>query len=56
MDDCALLPCLAVSRTGEAMMDAVVEMLKVECESPPVPTMSHFFPFSYRQQTRMEEV
>lgn len=24
------------------MIEAVVEMLKVECESPPVPTMSHF--------------
>lgn len=37
----ARFPCFARRRKDEAMMDDVVEMLKVECESPPVPTMSH---------------
>lgn len=37
----ALLPCLAMRRREEARMEAVVEMLKVLWESPPVPTMSH---------------
>jgi hypothetical protein len=36
----ALLPCLAMRRRLEAMMEAVVLMLKVLWESPPVPTMS----------------
>lgn len=38
----ALLPCLLTSSSDEARMDAVVEMLKVLWESPPVPTMSHW--------------
>jgi hypothetical protein len=37
----ALLPCFAIMRRLEARMDEVVEMLKVLCESPPVPTISH---------------
>lgn len=37
----ALLPCLAIMRREEANMEEVVLMLKVLCESPPVPTMSH---------------
>jgi hypothetical protein len=40
---CARLPCFAVMSNGEAIMEEVVEMLNVECESPPVPTMSHYF-------------
>lgn len=40
-DVCARLPCFAISSSGEAMMLAVVLMLKVEWLSPPVPTMSH---------------
>ena len=36
-----LLPCLAMSRSAEAMMEDVVETLYVSCPSPPVPTMSH---------------
>jgi hypothetical protein len=36
----ALLPCLAIKSRLEARMEEVVEMLKVLCESPPVPTMS----------------
>ncbi len=36
----ARLPCLAMRRRLEAMIEAVVLMLKVLCESPPVPTMS----------------
>lgn len=38
----ALLPCLEIKSNDEAMIEAVVLMLKVLCESPPVPTMSHF--------------
>ena len=38
----ARLPCLETRRREEAIMEAVVEMLKVLWESPPVPTMSHF--------------
>jgi len=38
----ALLPCLAIRRRLEARMDEVVLMLKVLCESPPVPTMSTY--------------
>jgi len=37
----ALFPCLAIMRRDEARIEAVVEMLNVLCESPPVPTMSH---------------
>ena len=37
----ARLPCLAMRRREEARMEEVVETLKVECGSPPVPTMSH---------------
>jgi hypothetical protein len=33
---------LADIKSGEAIMEEVVETLKVECESPPVPTMSHY--------------
>ncbi len=36
----ALLPCLATMRSALARIEDVVEMLKVLCESPPVPTMS----------------
>jgi hypothetical protein len=35
------LPCLPTSSRAEAMIEEVVETLKVEWESPPVPTMSH---------------
>jgi hypothetical protein len=38
----ALFPCLAMRRRLEARMEEVVDMLKVLCESPPVPTMSHY--------------
>lgn len=38
----ARLPCLEMRRREEARMDAVVEMLKVLWESPPVPTISHW--------------
>jgi hypothetical protein len=37
----ALLPCLAIIRREEARIEDVVLILKVLCESPPVPTMSH---------------
>jgi hypothetical protein len=37
----ALLPCFAIIRSDEASIEEVVLMLKVLCESPPVPTMSH---------------
>lgn len=37
----ARLPCLETRRSEEARMEAVVLMLKVLWESPPVPTMSH---------------
>jgi hypothetical protein len=37
----ARLPCLATRSSEDAMMDDVVEILNVLCESPPVPTMSH---------------
>lgn len=37
----ALFPCFAIMRSEEARMEEVVLMLKVLCESPPVPTMSH---------------
>ena len=36
-----LLPCLAIMRRADAMIEEVVEMLKVSWPSPPVPTMSH---------------
>lgn len=39
----ALFPCLDTRSSAEAMMDAVVLMLKVLCESPPVPTISHWY-------------
>lgn len=42
----ALLPCLLRSRRDEARIEEVVEMLKVLCESPPVPTISHCHNFS----------
>jgi hypothetical protein len=38
----ALLPCLLRSRRDDARIDEVVEILKVLCESPPVPTISHY--------------
>lgn len=38
----ARFPCLPSMRRDDARMEEVVEMLKVWCESPPVPTMSHF--------------
>lgn len=37
----ARFPCLAIRSKEEATMEAVVEMLKVLWESPPVPTTSH---------------
>lgn len=37
----ALLPCLLSISSDEANIEEVVDMLKVLCESPPVPTMSH---------------
>lgn len=39
----ARLPCFETRRRAEARMEDVVEMLKVLWESPPVPTMSHWF-------------
>ena len=36
------LPCLAMRSREEARTEAVVLMLKVLWESPPVPTMSHW--------------
>jgi hypothetical protein len=39
----ARLPCFPIMRREEASMLEVVEMLKVLCESPPVPTISHWF-------------
>lgn len=36
----ARLPCFAMRRRLEAMIEALVLMLNVLCESPPVPTMS----------------
>jgi hypothetical protein len=36
------LPCLAMRSMEEARTEAVVLMLKVLWESPPVPTMSHY--------------
>ncbi len=38
----ARLPCLAMSRSEDAKIEEAVLMLKVECPSPPVPTMSHY--------------
>jgi hypothetical protein len=40
-DVLALFPCLEMKSSDEAMMEAVVLMLNVLWESPPVPTMSH---------------
>ena len=37
----ALLPCFAIMSRADVTIDAVVLMLKVLCESPPVPTTSH---------------
>ena len=37
----ARFPCLEISSNEDPMIEDVVEMLKVLCESPPVPTMSH---------------
>jgi len=36
----ARFPCLARVSSDDAMIDDVVDMLNVWCESPPVPTMS----------------
>lgn len=38
----ALLPCLAIFRSAEDRIEAVVETLKVLWPSPPVPTISHW--------------
>jgi hypothetical protein len=38
----ALFPCLLKMRSEEPRMEEVVEILNVWCESPPVPTISHF--------------
>jgi len=37
----ARFPCLLRRSREDARIDDVVDMLKVWCESPPVPTMSH---------------
>lgn len=37
----ALLPCFPIISRALARMDDVVLILKVLCESPPVPTISH---------------
>jgi len=37
----ALFPCLLRSSSEDAKIEEVVEMLNVDQESPPVPTMSH---------------
>jgi hypothetical protein len=37
----ALFPCLLKISSDEARIEEVVEILKVEWESPPVPTISH---------------
>ena len=37
VDEEALLPCLLSRRRGDTTMDAVVDTLKVEWPSPPVP-------------------
>ena len=36
-----LLPCFAIIKRAEAMIEDVVETLNVSWPSPPVPTMSH---------------
>ena len=41
LDVDALFQCLLRSKSEDAKMDEVVEILKVLCESPPVPTISH---------------
>jgi hypothetical protein len=38
----ARLPCFAIMSREEATMEAVVLMLNVLWESPPVPTTSHY--------------
>ena len=38
----ALFPCFATMSKEDARMDEVVLMLNVLCESPPVPTISHY--------------
>jgi hypothetical protein len=38
----ARFPCFAIKRNVDAIMEAVVLMLNVLCESPPVPTRSHY--------------
>jgi hypothetical protein len=38
----ARFPCLLRISRDEARMEDVVEMLNVWCESPPVPTISHY--------------
>ena len=42
-DVCARLPCLDIKSREEAMSEAVVLMLYVWSEEPPVPTISHWF-------------
>jgi hypothetical protein len=42
LDVAARLPCLLRRRREDARIEDVVEILKVECESPPVPTISHY--------------
>ncbi len=39
---CARLPCLDIKSRDEAMSEAVVLMLYVWSEEPPVPTISHW--------------
>jgi hypothetical protein len=38
----ALLPCFAIKTRDDAIMEDVVDTLKVEWPSPPVPTISHY--------------
>ncbi len=39
---CARLPCLEIKSSDEAMSEAVVLILYVWSEEPPVPTISHW--------------
>ena len=42
LDVDALFPCFAIISRDEATIEAVVLILNVLCESPPVPTTSHY--------------
>lgn len=45
----ARLPCFETRRREEARIEAVVLMLKVLWESPPVPTISHYVKYELDQ-------